>query len=432
MAAKGEARAKISLDYSGWTQAAKAVKSIASDMLGFVKTTFAVAFGSILAAALLSFGNAAANAIPQVLMVGEELANMTRATGVASGEWAKFQLMMEKHVNFSDAGEILGKNAELLSKDSAIFRDIQIKIAESGYRVQGFWIGFADKIAPVMSLLLDKFNALDLSKWGQEFAEPIANVVAVIYGLIQNGELFHTAGLALSLGLAEAKDTLVYLAGLADALFKVAFNYTAKYFIDSLKTGFMNTAFDVYNLMVVAFKSAISLLGSYLINEFRIALAYLSFGLSEILPKLPGFAKQVSTLGSEGAKAYQQPKQGKSFSEALKEALGAVGFKNSSGTQSLSDQFSKLLSAANDRFNKDAAGAKKESNINAFQNFGVSNLQRLGLGGTVNGIQQSVEQQQLDVQKQSLKVLQTISEKVNVQTIPLPAAIDSDTNIVIA
>lgn len=46
--------------------------------------------------------------------------------------------------------------------------DVYDKLVLTGMKVSGFWVGVAEKVAPVLKPLLDKFASLDLASWGTE------------------------------------------------------------------------------------------------------------------------------------------------------------------------------------------------------------------------------------------------------------------------
>lgn len=370
MAAKGEARAKISLDYSSWEKGAKFVTASAATMI-----STAAAVGTAMAAAAVvgvaAFAYAARAGVADVLKMGESLANMAHATGMAAGQFAAFKLMLEHGISFSDAGEMLGRNAALLSKDAAIFRDVQIKIAESGIRIQGFWIGFADKIAPVMNVFLDKFNAIDLTKWGQDFAEPIANTIKVLYEFFSNGQLWEVFALGMKSAIYESFS---------------AFRDIAVQF-----------ALVFYNAIATAVTAIESKVEGFLRNPFA-AVGNLQNDFKEI-------AGQIIT--------------------------SALSFGNS--FTGATEEFKNKISQALSQFGGEESSSKHFDNRSAVQNFGVSNLQKLGLGGTVGGIQDSIGQQSLVVQRDALQALNKIATLLipktlgNATGVPAPAWFDTTT-----
>lgn len=106
---------------------------------------------------------------------------------------------------FGDAAAQVGGQADLLSKDAALFDDVSDKLALAGLKVQGFFVGVADKVAPVLKPILDGLAGMDFSALGQQVGTIIANLVqAVSDGTI--GEIFFTS---LSIAFQNAGNVLV-------------------------------------------------------------------------------------------------------------------------------------------------------------------------------------------------------------------------------
>ncbi|XHR30417.1 MAG: hypothetical protein ACFUZC_07610 [Chthoniobacteraceae bacterium] len=108
---------------------------------------------------------------------------------------------------FGQAAEQVGNQAELLNKDAALFDDISDKLATAGLKVQGFFVGVADRVAPVIKPLLDKFATLDLSSLGQEVGESIALFIQAF----QDGKLGEVLLTSMELSFAEAANFLLGL-----------------------------------------------------------------------------------------------------------------------------------------------------------------------------------------------------------------------------
>ena len=75
---------------------------------------------------------------------------------------------------FGEAAAQVGTQAQILAKDAALFDDVGNKLALTGMKVRGFWVGVAEKVAPVLKPLLDKFASLDLASCGQKAGEHTA------------------------------------------------------------------------------------------------------------------------------------------------------------------------------------------------------------------------------------------------------------------
>ncbi len=79
--------------------------------------------------------------------------------------------------NFGDAAAQVGGQAQILQRDSALFDDVSDKLGLAGMKVQGFFVGVADKVAPVLKPLLDQMATMDFSTWGQQIGEVVALLI---------------------------------------------------------------------------------------------------------------------------------------------------------------------------------------------------------------------------------------------------------------
>jgi hypothetical protein len=117
--------------------------------------------------------------------------------------------------SFGQAAEQVGNQAELLNRDAALFDDISDKLATAGLKVQGFFVGVADRVAPVIKPLLDKFALLDLSSLGQQ----VGDFVALFVQAFQDGKLGEVVLTSMELSFATAANFLMgLLTGLGSAL----------------------------------------------------------------------------------------------------------------------------------------------------------------------------------------------------------------------
>jgi len=348
MATSGTVQAKVSLDYSEFEAAARAVIDISKDVSSFIKTTFAVAFGDLISAAvqkavsaLRNFASSAVDSIYQVIKLGESMAMFAHITNMAAGYYMTFQLAFEKGISMHEAADMLGRNAELITKDSKLFRDVAIRLSEVSLRFEGFWIGFADKVAPGINSVLAKIGEMDFSIWGQRIGEAFETGFEVFYGLIKSGTLFETLSLSLKVGFAEATNYLVYGANL---------------FVSVLSTFFA----EIPYLLVAGFKAASSDVARIL-AEASTGIAAIKLGYGAV------FGDAVKPKNS------------------IRDAVAAVPMKDVSGADALFRALLISLKEAKGQFAKEPE-PPEISNVKAAMNFGVSSLQKLGLGGTVNGV----------------------------------------------
>jgi hypothetical protein len=437
MAKKGSASATIGLDYSAFEAGAKAVMKISEQMGSFIRDTLAVAAGNILASAftrgtgaVTSFFAALKDNLDAIFSTGEELANLAHATGMATGEYLKFKTAAEKNITMSEAAKLLGNNAAIMEKDAGIFRDISLKLFGVGERIQGFWLGVADKIAPVINPLLDRLLSLDLSSWGQAFATPIANAVAIIAQLAMDGTLWQTMG-----DLAAAAFTYA-----AEILGKVLKIFTVKGFMegvamlwDAIKAlgAYMADVFSrVFNKLTKEF--AYYLLSAA--NACANVIDQITVVLGDTLNKLIKY----NTLGMVDTRAgvmdqkdaernkmereaylqamlkvFQGDQPGKPATpapagglvEQIMEAISSTQF----GTPELMDRIAKAL----EKFQTQTSpGSDKNSNTAATQNFGVSSLAAVGGGGGVGFVSLTEHAaQQTSIQTDILETLKSMANK---------------------
>jgi len=112
---------------------------------------------------------------------------------------------------FGDAAEQVGSQAEILSRNAGLFDAVSDKLALAGLKTQAFFVGAAERIAPVLLPLLDGFAKLDLAKLGQQVGE----VIAVLIQSFSDGSIWEALLTTGQIALAELGN---FLAGVFDAL----------------------------------------------------------------------------------------------------------------------------------------------------------------------------------------------------------------------
>ena len=117
--------------------------------------------------------------------------------------------------NFGEAAAQVGDQAQILQRDAALLDDVGDKLNLVGTKVQGFFVGVADKVAPVLKPLLDRFATMDFSSWGQQ----IGDVVAFLVQAFADGTIGDILLKVLQIALAEAANfTLGIFTGLGRVL----------------------------------------------------------------------------------------------------------------------------------------------------------------------------------------------------------------------
>jgi hypothetical protein len=81
---------------------------------------------------------------------------------------------------FGQAAEEVGSQAEIMNRNAALFGDITDRMAVVGLKVQGFFVGVADSVAPVIEPLMRWFASQDLAAQGQAFGMAIATGITML------------------------------------------------------------------------------------------------------------------------------------------------------------------------------------------------------------------------------------------------------------
>lgn len=81
---------------------------------------------------------------------------------------------------FGDAASQVGTQADIMDRNAALFDDISDKLALASQKMQGFFVGVADYVAPVLQPLLDWFASQDLAAQGQAFGLYIATAIQML------------------------------------------------------------------------------------------------------------------------------------------------------------------------------------------------------------------------------------------------------------
>lgn len=85
---------------------------------------------------------------------------------------------------FGKAAEEVGGQAAILNRDAALFHEVSKELALAGLKVQGFFMGVADQVAPVLKPILDGLANIDFSQMGQQ----LGSVAALFIGMFSDGK----------------------------------------------------------------------------------------------------------------------------------------------------------------------------------------------------------------------------------------------------
>jgi hypothetical protein len=205
---------------------------------------------------------------------------------------------------FGDAAQQVGSQAELLARDAALFDDVSDKLALTGTKVRGFWVGLADKVAPVLKPLLDRFARLDLASWGQQAGEAVAFIVQAFADGKVGDILFTSAKIAFA-------DAVNFLAG-----------------------SLMAVAQALWQALVESVKNAITLFQIVTTPDFWVGMGKALIGIAQsfIALLLDGVAKMLDSLAkapligeSAGAGAQAVRDAAQAFREVGQGQRGGAG-----------------------------------------------------------------------------------------------------------
>jgi hypothetical protein len=192
---------------------------------------------------------------------------------------------------FGEAAAQVGSQAQILAKDAALFDDVGDKLALTGVKVRGFWIGLADKVAPVLKPLLDRFANLDLASWGQQAGEAVAFIVQAFADGKVGDILFTSAKVAFANAVNFLAGTLM---AVAQALWQAL--------VESIKNAI--TLFEI----VTAADFWVGM-GKALISIAQGFIAFLLEGVAKLLDYLKDIPLVGDKIG-DGATAIRETAQG--------------------------------------------------------------------------------------------------------------------------
>lgn len=388
MAKTSEAKAKVSLDSASFEKGAKAVADAASSMSKKVSAAFATAGAAILAFAGIKSVGGIARSMNNVLELGESLANAGHKAYFAAGQMYLFNNAVEKGLNFKTTAELIGENAEVLNRSANTFRDVSIKLWVVGEKIQGFWLGLMDRLAPVLSKLLDGALAQNLVRAGQMFGDALSNAVKVVYQVTQDGTLWDTFKAGFKIAFDYIVERLVWLASVGGAML-------AEVISDGLLKGVLNGFKKLLDGIFELLGRAVIGLADLLKTAF--------FGVDD----LSAFdAEDITRKQANRMEKGDDPNTKSGFLKILNEHQ----FKQSGDLAKDIAGFSLVIKASLDKFNKGAGAdpAKAFENNTRRAAIGADSLAAIGAGGNVYmGL--SV----LDVQRQQLDQLRQINGKLD-------------------
>jgi len=152
-----------------------------------------------------------ASPLEQFQMIGKAISALQSPTDRSAAAMKIFGksgaglLAMFASRGFGEAAAQVGNQAAILDRNAALFDAVSDRLGTAGTKVEGFFVGVAEKVAPVLLPLLDRFVAMDLAKMGQDYGD----FIAMTAQLINDGKLADSLGLMISIALGKGVNILV-------------------------------------------------------------------------------------------------------------------------------------------------------------------------------------------------------------------------------
>lgn len=393
MAKQSQARAKVALDPSDFEKGAKAIISAANSMSSAVTTAMAATGVAIAAVFGVESLKAIGNSAYGVITLGEEMANAGKKAGLAAGQFYLFHNAIEKGLSLKTVANLIGENAAVLNQSANTFRDVSIKLWVVGEKIRGFWLGLMERVAPVLSRLLDGALGVSLVKAGEDFGNALANAAETLFQIISDGDLWKNVVTVAAASFVYLGNILSGVVGIAmsDAFAKGwdAFTEYGKasmeWFADNFQVLFFSVIFRIETAFNDMFIKVIATFAKQL-NVIP--------GMGPVIDKLAKVAIAGSNKTGQAAQdsiggVTAPPKLGgnKSVADQFKDLFKNTKFEipNIDGKpgQKISDIFQKYFDEFNSKNpNANAPGENFENNKRQ-QAYGVDSLAAIGGGGNV-------------------------------------------------
>lgn len=414
-----EAKARVALDAKQFEEGSKAVINAANAMSAAVTAAFAAAGVAVLATFGAKTISGLVDTLKEVIHFGEEMANAGHKAGIAAGQFYLFNAAVEKGLTMRTVAGLIGENAEVLNRSANIFRDVAIKLWAVGEKIRGFWLGLMERVAPVLSRLLDGALAFELVSAGHKFGDAIAEALAVIYQMVQDGTIWRALKDGFTLAFEYAGERMIWFGGIGYDILQQAFSQAG------------NDGFDQWmNDVKPKMADFCSHIAELLANSFFKFWINVKMVVYDLLDKMDSMLASSHIISEEtrnksvrhrardiadmnqvagGASQFDNTKEGTSFGDRINSILDKNKFSPTATlTQEIND-FGKMINDTFSKYQKEEVNSPTITYENNSRRaaFGVDSLASIGGGGNVyTGL--SV----LDVNKQQLKQLQEINSKL--------------------
>lgn len=238
---------------------------------------------------------------------GEQFETVSRAIAGMSNQSRKAQVAMELFGNqgaelmgvfeegsLDSAADSLGGQAELLNKNAALFEKASTLMGRAGNKLEGFFVGVADKVVPVIMPMLERLDGLDIAGQGQRFGEGLRSGLRAVLGLFEGGTFGDLVRTEL------IRSGKIFVNTVARGLLGVV-NGLRKFWFEGITS---------------VFKNSVSVLKDGLVASAKAFGAVLLEKIGEALDKIPGFGGKAEDLKDAGKALAEEADSG--FKNALK------------------------------------------------------------------------------------------------------------------
>ena len=186
----------------------------------------------------------------------------------------------------------LGSYAALMERDSALFTKITNSLEILSTKVKGFFVGFADKVAPGLDSLLDKIKGINLTGLGQQ----IGSLFAVVSEAFKGGSF--TEIISLSLEVAGMKFVNLLSGGI------IGIGRAIGTTLGTVMAGIVNDVPTFLAALNLGLRGAVQGMGALMLSVLEKPIAAIQAGMEyaaqsmiETLSKIPGIGKLFGIQG---------------------------------------------------------------------------------------------------------------------------------------
>lgn len=275
---------------------------------------------------------AAMSPIQQFEKIGEAISGIQNdalkadaAMDIFGKSGAKALVLLGDKGAMSAAASTIGRQAEILERNTETFDTISERLGRAGMKLQGFFVGAASALAPTMLQFTEVLDKMDFAEQGERFGNAIVKAGEVITGIFTNpaqlGDAFaNLIGLAMANVLTTIRDGIIRD---IDAMSNIG----AQASMDAM-SGLGDTVAEVMKMAGRVLRGGISgavvLLYDAFINTATAFNALIMKGVYEVMEaigKIPIIGKKA------GLEGYQSPELGGIFDvykDAIKRDLGPI------------------------------------------------------------------------------------------------------------